>query len=308
VSAELRRQAQRGLSLVELMIGLTLGLVMVAVVIQGYASSSNTASVNSLVSEFQTNGRYAIEFLRREVRHSALSPLVWDASQIDINATAAAKNYGCGAGLTTQLRQGLLAANDSNPYAASCLANGTDRKWARGDVLTLRRLGLDAVTSYSTGAPYARVSYGAANVFLGGETATTLPAPAYDYPLVSDVYFINEFSTSASESPKVPALYRLTLGTGANPTLAPELVASNVEHMQMQFGVADGSGNIRFLNADTVSDWTAVVSMRLWLLMRATSPEAGFASGSYTMGDVTYTPADNYRRVVLASTIDLRNR
>lgn len=298
----------RGLSLVELLVGVSIGLLLVALVLRGFAATSSSATANSLVSEYQTNGRYALEVLRREVRHASLSPLLWDATQLDINASAAAKDYGCGAGVTTSVLAGVRASNDSNPYAGACLSDGSDRKYLRGDVLTVRRLGLDAVTSYATNAPYARVSYGSGNVFLGSETATALPAPSYDYPIVSDVYFVNDFTGSAGESPKVPALYRLTLSAGANPTLTPELVASNVEHMQWQFGVGDGSGNVRFLNPNAVTDWTAVVSARVWLLLRATQSEPGLASSSYTLGDVTYRPADSYRRAVVSSTIQLRNK
>ena len=301
-------RALRGLSLVELMVGVAIGLMLVAVVLRGFAATSNNASTNSLVSEFQTNGRYALEVLRRELRHASLSPLLWESTQLNINTSAAARDYGCGAGVSTSVLDGVRASNDSNPYSANCLADGTDRKYARGDVLTLRRLGLDAVTSTLTNAPYARVSYGSGNVYLGGETAAALAPPTYDYPVVNDIYFINEFTTSATESPKVPALYRLTLSSGANPTLVPELVASNVEHMEWQFGVSDSAGNVRFLNPGSITDWTTVVSARVWLLLRASQTEASLASSSYTLGDVSYTPGDGYRRAVVSSTIQLRNQ
>jgi type IV pilus assembly protein PilW len=298
----------RGVSLIELLVGTALGLLLVTVMLRGFAASSGNAAVNALVSEYQTNGRYALELLRREVRHAALSPLMWDAVQLDINAAAAARDFGCGAGVSTAVFEGLRAINDGNPYGGSCLANAGDRKYLRGDVLTLRRLGLDAVGVYLTNAPYARVSYGAGNLFLGGETPIPLPDPSFVYPVLNDVYFVNDFTTSPTELPKVPALYRLRLSPGANPTLVPELVASNVEHMQWQFGVADGAGNVRYLNPQAVTDWSTVQAARVWLLMRASVPESGLASGSYSMGDVTYAPADNFRRVVLSSTIDLRNR
>ncbi len=289
------------------MIAITIGLVLIAFMIRGFAASTGVSAVNSLVSEYQTNGRYALETLSREIRHSAMSPLVWDASQFEVSPGAAAKDFGCGASITTLVKQGLTASNDSNPYVGNCLAAGSDRKYARGDVLTLRRLGLTAVTTYSANAPYARTSYGAGKVFLGGETPATVLPPSFDYPAVSDIYFINEFTTSADESPKVPALYRLTLSAGANPVMVPELVASNVEHLQLQFGVADSSGNMRYFDPAGVTDWTTVTSARVWLLLRASTPEGGLASDSYTMGDVTYTPGDHYRRVVLSSTIQVRN-
>lgn len=298
----------RGLSLIELMIAITISLVLIAFMIRGFAASSSVSAVNSLVSEYQTNGRYALETLSREIRHASMSPLLWDASQIEVSANAAAKDFGCGAGMTTLVRQGLTATNDGNPFAASCLAPGTDRQYARGDVLTLRRLGLTPVTVFNANAPYARTSYGAGRVFLGGEAPAALPAPTFDYPAVSDVYFINEFTRSADESPKVPALYRLTLSAGANPVLVPELVASNVEHLQLQFGIGDGSGNVRYVDPTGVTDWTQVVTARVWLLLRASTPEGGLESGSYTMGNVTYTPADRFRRIVLSSTVQVRNQ
>ena len=107
----------------------------------------------------------------------------------------------------------------------------------------------------------------------------------------------------------MPALYRLTLSSGANPTMVPQLVASNVEQFQIQFGqvIDAATGSVRYFNADQVTDWRVVNSARVWLLMRATDREGGFSSGSFQMGDITYTPNDNFRRIVLSTTVNLRN-
>lgn len=303
-----RRIAQHGVTLIELLIAIGIGLVLVTLVLRSYGTASSSASVNAAVSEYQTNGRHALETLKREIRHAALHPLVWEAGQLATNSTVTARNYGCGAGIATDLMNGITASNDSNNYAGSCLAAGTDRRYARGDVLVLRRSALQASTSYDTNAPYVRVSYGAANLFLGGETPAELVAPVFDYRLVADTYFINEFTVSATESPKVPALYRLTLSSGANPVMVPQLVASNVEHLQLQFGqVMDATGGVRYFNADAVTDWSKVGSVRVWMLLRSSSTEAGLVPATYVMGDVTYAPTDGYRRSVVSSTINLRN-
>jgi type IV pilus assembly protein PilW len=296
--------------LVELLVAMALGLFVVAVVIQGFAATTSANNTNSAVAESHTNGRHALEVLKREVRHAALHRLVWESSQfVNNDATLAAKDYGCGTGFVTQLEQGVVGFNDSNPYDGSCLKDASDRDYARGDVVVLRRTALQAATAFDNGAPYVRASYGVANLFVGGTAteAPLLPEPRFDYRLVSDVYFVNAFTTSADENPKVPALYRLTLSAGANPTMTPELVASNVEHLQMQFAVADSSGNVRYLNANNVTDWTAVRTARIWLLVRDSNPEAGMVSGKYEMGDVTYEPKDRYRRAVYSTTIAIRN-
>jgi type IV pilus assembly protein PilW len=290
------------------MVGIAIGLALVSVMVVGYANTSGNLSVNSLVSEYQTNGRYALETLKREVRHAALSPLLWDAAQLNINGTAETANFGCGAGVVTKIREGLRASNDSNPFATTCVSARNGVAYSQGDVLTLRRAGMETTSNFARGAPFIRLGYGAGHVFLGGESPASMTPPTFDYPLVNDIYFINRFTTSVNESPRVPALFRLRLSNTPNPTMVPELVASNVEHMQWQFGVADASGNLRYVSPQAVTDWATVVSARVWLLLRASTPEKGFENVTYNMGDFNFQPLDSFRRMVLSSTIQLRNQ
>ncbi|BDI08055.1 PilW family protein [Sphaerotilus microaerophilus] len=305
------RPSQCGVSLIELMVGLALGLVIVLAVLQGYAASTMNAAVNMQVSEYQTNGRHALEILKRELRHAGLHPLLWDTQHLVVNPTAAAKDFGCGAGTTATVQAGLTGWNDTNPFAGTCLTDRADRRWARGDVLVIRRAALDASTTFDANAPYIRLAYGAGHVFLGGEAPADLVEPVADHRIVHDVYFVNAFTSSASESPRIPALYRLRLSEGANPTMKPELVASNIEHFQLQYAEAvAANGTMQYRNANQISDWANVKSVRIWLLLRASNPEgtlSGEAAQSYPFGDVTYAPTDNFRRRLLTSTISLRN-
>lgn len=301
-----------GFSIVELMVGLAIGLMIVAAMLQTFSASTANSGLNASVAEMQTNGRYALDVLRREIRHAALKPMVWDASQLAVTSTAAARDYGCGAGVATNLGQGIVASNEASLFPSTCFSSArTDRFYLRGDMLMLRRAAADAVTTYASGAPYVRVGYGAGQVFVGGTDtpSTSIPTPRYDFPLRNDIYFVNAWTTSSNESPRVPALYRLILQPGATTTTA-ELVASNVEHFQLQFGqvIEPTTGTLQYFNAGGVTDWSAVTSVRVWLLLRATQPEPGFASGSYDIGDLRYTPNDNFRRIVLSSTVDVRNQ
>jgi type IV pilus assembly protein PilW len=304
------RTHNHGFTLVELMVAIALGLFVVTIVMQGFAATSAATRTNSAVAESSTNGRHALEVLKREVRHAALHRLVWDAKQIvNDDAILQAKDYGCGLGFVTKLGDGITGFNDSNPYAASCLRSASDRDYARGDVLVLRRTSLQPATSFENGAPYVRMAYGIANSFAGSTTtdAPLLPEPRFDYRLVSDIYYVNSFTNSATETPKVPALYRLTLSQGANPRMTPQLVASNVEQFQIQFAVVDGSGSVRYYNANDVIDWKAVTAARIWLLTRESIPDPGLVSGEYVFGDITYKPNDNFRRAIYSSTIAIRN-
>lgn len=59
---------QKGLSLVELMIAITLGLILMAGVMQLFISSKNTYRTQMASSRVQETGRMALEFLSRDIR------------------------------------------------------------------------------------------------------------------------------------------------------------------------------------------------------------------------------------------------
>ena len=63
-------QRQRGLSLVELMIGLTLGLILLLGIIQVFISSKQTFATNDAMAKLQENGRFALEFITQSARQA----------------------------------------------------------------------------------------------------------------------------------------------------------------------------------------------------------------------------------------------
>ena len=62
------RHKQLGLSLVELMVALVLGLVLMAGVIQVFLASRQTYNANEAMARMQENGRFALEFISRSAR------------------------------------------------------------------------------------------------------------------------------------------------------------------------------------------------------------------------------------------------
>ncbi|RRW48097.1 hypothetical protein EGJ52_00385 [Pseudomonas luteola] len=59
---------QKGLSIVELLIALTLSLILLAGVIQVFLSTRQTYQTNEVISRMQENGRFALDFMTRSVR------------------------------------------------------------------------------------------------------------------------------------------------------------------------------------------------------------------------------------------------
>ena len=308
------RSHAAGFSLVELMVALALGLLILAALLESFNSNSATGTTNTRFTEVQTNGRYATDFMRREIQHAGFLGLSWIALKKS-GATGTA-DYGCGAGFVTKIEQPIWGSNDVN--ALSCIASAD---YARGDVLVLRRLGLEPVPSVppvppscATASPacaanklYVRTEFLQGTVFLGTTAPpVNLQPPFEDYPLAADVYYISSYTTALGDG--VPALKRLTLGAG--PAMSsPQVIASGIENMQIQYGVVT-LGAVNFLNASAVpaTDWPNVVAVRLWLLARSTDPEYnGFTNTStYAMGDQTVTMSDNFPRQVFPLVVQLR--
>lgn len=65
---------QHGLSLVELMISMVLGLVVLAGAVSLYRSSHAALRTHEAVARLQENGRFALEFMAREIRETGMTP------------------------------------------------------------------------------------------------------------------------------------------------------------------------------------------------------------------------------------------
>ncbi|MBA4288527.1 MAG: hypothetical protein C0439_06025 [Pseudomonas sp.] len=62
------RRTQIGLSIVELMVAMALGLLLMTGVVQVFLSSRQTYAANEAMSRMQENGRFALEFMARSAR------------------------------------------------------------------------------------------------------------------------------------------------------------------------------------------------------------------------------------------------
>lgn len=295
-----------GFTLIELMVAMFLSLLIIGVIGVGYVNMSGVQRLSTNYGEYRTNGRYAVDLLRRELQHAGF--VNFAANGFVATGAALTTDYGCGVGFATALEQPVGGANDSNPYSISCLDGSAGRQRVRGDILVIRRLSQRPVTAFATDRLYFRATYEQGFVFAGSTAPTVVRVPTEDYAVQTDVYFISPYTLSTNESPQVPALYRLTLGAG--PALAPQLIASNVENLQVQYGIATATGSVRYLNANQVAtsvDWGNTVAVRVWLLTRATAADAGFTNTStYVMGDQTVTASDGFQRELHSFAVQLR--
>lgn len=310
---------QGGFNLVELMVASTIGLFMLVGVSELYLTTKSTEKTNASSSEITTNGRYAIDTLRRELQHAGYRGLTWAQPSATTTTIPTVTNECVGAGFATNLRQGVWGANDSNPFTANCIPTAN---YSTGDVFAVRHAALTATTgTLASTTLYFRSAYERGEVFLGSNSSTLATTftqtPKFDYVLEASVYYVSKFTTSASESPLVPALYRVKLGAG--PAMTAELVASNIEDMQVRYGRFTTDQNTQFYSANgvsttatgtttTITEWDAVNSVRVWILVRSSAADPGYVNtNTYLLGDKSITVNDGFRREVFSTVVQLRN-
>lgn len=113
----------------------------------------------------------------------------------------------------------------------------------------------------------------------------------------------------------LPSLRRKRLQGGAGgATIQDEEIIAGIENLQVQLGTATAEGEgVVFSAPDSIpADASqSIVAVRLWLLVRAETPEIGFVdnrSREFPTGRWLPPPNDAYRRLLVSTTVYLRNR
>jgi type IV pilus assembly protein PilW len=322
-----RRQA--GLSLIELMISITLGLLLLSGVAYVFVNTSSARNEVERTSRQIENGRYAVEVIADDLR------LAGFYGELNVGSVAAPG--------ALPADQCTLAAADWNTYIplhvqgfdngagfsqATCTL--TNYK-ANTDILLVRRAracvagatDCDAVTA---GRPYIQVSLCASEVtthLIGlegsttfnlknkGTQATPCNAAAGKRQYLVHIYYI---STDNGSGVNVPTLKRLEL-TGAGWATTP--LVEGIEEFNAVYGIdTDGDGAPDSYSAApaTITDWLNVVTVQFYILARnlETSPDY-VDTKTYTLGidadgdPVTVNPGLGYRRHVYSSLVRLTN-
>ncbi|MEO8856807.1 MAG: PilW family protein [Burkholderiaceae bacterium] len=318
-----RQRAQAGFTLIEMMIAVTIGLGMLAGLVGVLATSSSNSRSNDRTAELMTNGRYALDSMKDELREAGFRGYTADPG-LSAPGAMVVGNECLQAGATagsfvSNVRQGVWGANDpgADPFGGTCIPAGDFA--AGNDIVAVRRAAAIPAAALAAGTVYLQSTYGQGQVFAGvaAPAFSGAPAPLASFPVRAYVYYIRPWSISAAEVPQVPALVRVSLNAGG--AMASELVASGIEHMELRYGrlatdlstqyLDAGAGPLNATSFDSsATPWEEVNSVRIWLLARNVTPEPGYQNTqTYTMGDQSYTVNDGFRRQMFTTVVQLRN-
>lgn len=329
------RRTAHGFSLVELMVGLAVGMVLIAGLALLFANTSNSGNeLNKSIRQIE-NGRYAVQLLEDDIAHAGyygevpLDGLKYIApTAITDLCTNAAGSWNAALSQAPAPIVG-ISATDATTLSATCLPNyltGTP-------ALALRRVSTDSISPASVPASQA-------SIYVQTSRCSTDPlnkpfvvsATTSDFTLldqkcvaknsvrqyVSRIYYIascNECAGSSADS--TPTLKMAEL-QGASMVTVP--LVEGIENMALEYGFdtttpPDGIPDIFLSGLSGTAgapdnNWANAVAVRLHLLSRTTEPSPG------TTDTKTYVlkPAssigpfnDSYKRRVYTTTVRLSN-
>jgi len=338
-----RFHQQAGVGLVEIMVAVTLSLILTAGLVQVYTGNKQTYRIQESLSRVQENGRFALDFITRDVRSAGFLGCAGTTTKIT-NTLNNASGFDWSFG---QIIEGFEATSssawDRDPVATAGIVSPF---LPARDVLTIRR---------SLGNPVEVAAHPGGNPPGSADIQVNPPhgLEQFDVVMVTDctdsaIFQITNINTSGASQNIVhqtgggstpgnaiqalgkdytgageivqlmTSTYYVGTGVSGRPALfrkdgaaaAQELV-EGVEDMQVLYGIDTDSNRTpnRYVTADNVTDWGDVVSAEVRLLLQTLDDYlAPQANQQYTFNGVTSVSPDLRLRRTFTNTISIRNR
>jgi len=334
-----RLHKQFGLTLIELMIAMTIGLFLLIGTFTVFTQSRTNFRVSDSVARLQENARFALDTMEPDIRLAKFwgrsaepgtittipAGLVVNCDTVDTSAAMVPPvTY---TGWTLNFAQELWAVDESSGYAHAtlgipCAPNGAAQ--APSAALVVRHAG-GQVVAPTAGNIQVHTDLARASLFNDGAVPAGYAASAQTHNVMVNIYYVDQSSDLDANTPSLRVKTLIAGGVHQD----QELI-TGVENMQVQLGVdTDGDGEVeRYVDVDhdiinpttagTIPD-AQIVAVRLWLLLRAEAQEIGYVDNKLYASpdpDVRINPCapgggcpypSNFRRLAVAKTIFLRN-
>jgi type IV pilus assembly protein PilW len=314
---------QKGFTLVELFVSLSIGLVLFAGVMSIFVGMRTTSAETSGYGELQENGRFAISLLSEDL----LRQNFWGDYSGNFNLPAISLAAGVAAPINECTGGGLnngTFPNGVGPFRtlwgqtvvnASPLGCFNDARLG-SDVIQIKR-----VISLPLLAAPAGNFHLASNI-TGGTIFTSGVAPVINgsriWQYQHHVYYVRD-EVLGSSGNSVPVLMQGQLTNQMS--FAP--VIDGIEMIRFMYGVdmttdpnLPGYGTIdSFISAGAMNDalWnnangTRILAVKIYVLARNVLPDNKYNNTStYQVGDLPVVVNDNFRRLLFTSTVTLFN-
>ncbi|VAW91134.1 hypothetical protein MNBD_GAMMA22-2637 [hydrothermal vent metagenome] len=312
----------RGLSLIELLVGLAISSILAIGIISMYSSSKSTFYTETDSSKIQESGRFVYSMLISDLRRTGYfgyNPgveTILGTEGVLVNANT------CPADATwAQMIDRRVTGLDDPAVAYNCITNYLA---GSGDVITLRYVDGRNEAAFDNNRYYLRSSFKSGRLFTGVDAADALNtindgSPESTGRLQAYAYYVGNSGRTCrfDNNIAIPTLYRMSLDATGTPQR--QEVATGIENIQFKYGVdtsGDGSVNQYFDASNIANDntaainWNKVVAVQFWVLARAECPDAKLVSRTvnYDMGGANPVAiTSSFKRQLFTSTVALRN-
>jgi type IV pilus assembly protein PilW len=325
------RQMHTGFSLIELMIGLTIGLVLLTVLTTVFERTSGGRSDLARVSRLVENSRFAVDVIGDDVRHAGFygtflppsdtvftntSPCAWN--------TADLISLGWQPTLVPPQYPAQIMGWD-DPIAGDAALGCLPDRVPGTDVIVIRRVSADPIAAADVVVTnvYVQASQCIMDPLLRVSNLSaqfTLRTAACDAAVIAQIrrYFVRGYyvasCNSCTPSDGIPTLKRVEIIDNAV-RIVP--LAEGVINMQLEYAFdTNGDGSPEQYLTSTTPDttptslWSNVVAVRLHMLMRSTEGARTTTSpGTYDLGPLhtAETCPDGFKCRLVTTTMRLNN-
>ena len=336
---------QRGVTLVELMVALALGLLITVAMLKVYVDASGLYRFNEGLARVQENGRFALEFIRRDARVAGFWGCYSDApltNQISATSDAwldVAAGHIDGINGDPDIDPDKPDKPDSITFRSATgsgtLVNTTMTAASDSvsvDSVTTITSGMAALISDCDNGDIFQVTGISGTSLAHGTSASTNTSPdlSMAYAAGSRLYQVRETTYCVADGAgidesgnPIPSLRRAYGKDSADACETGDELVEGIQNMQILYGEdtdadsdganGDGTAN-RYVAIDTADlDVDRIVSVRLSLLARSLNNYLTTEPSPYTFNGVAVTQMDmddddRYLRKVFTTTITLRNK
>ena len=293
-----------GVTLIELLVAMSIGLVLVLGSVTLYARSRASYQTAETLAGMQETLQFAVDTLERDIQMAGFWGQHSNGAVITVTGNVAVR---CGGNDVTAWALDLSnpVGGGGNRYDIPCAVFAAAQPDT--DTLTVRRASALPVTPRS-GTIQLHGGRETGQVFSDGNVPPGSPPNASTHDVRVHAYYVDRRSSLGD----VPSLRRQTLTHGG--IIQNQEIIPGVEAFQVHFGVdADADGFIdRYVDPDdpALLDGAKIRSVRVWLLVRAEQFELGFRNTlAYAPAgqSLPFVPGDAFRRVAVSRTVFLRN-
>ena len=306
---------QKGFTILEILIALSVGVVLIGGVISAFIGMKTTNSQTSSIGELQENGRFALNILTDDLLRQDFwgdYTGTFDLANLSASPDADVLSNDCkgeGVNNTTFPRaSGHFRTLWGATAATASIIDCIDDAKIGSDVLQLKRVISSAITASTANNYYLVTNMNSGVLFTGTNIPEIDNSQVWEYQ--HHVYYVREESVNGDTFP-VLMQGRLTTDMTFDP------IIDGIEMIRFMYGVdTTGDGIVNaYISADDVEEdqWDNanginIIAVRVYVLTRAIRQDVDYTNtNTYLLGDLAITMDDNYRRLLLSSTVTLYN-